>query len=193
MSDSESATKSSRESKFTRFKNKLSLHQRGKESEPSPHRRDDRNEAGRAVSSSRPHQAPNAGSLHPINELWNDAYDELREQEEKLMKDYEATLCADLATMVVGSTVVLSGSKVERKAQMMTLLSRKVDEVKKNTWRLRFGGHGVQLKDLAQPVVGIIQWTDDHISGALSTNPYASIAWAGVSLLLPVSHAALLF
>jgi hypothetical protein len=146
MSDSESAAKSSRESKFTRFKNKLSLHQRGKDSEPPPHRRDDRNEAGTGVSTSRRHQASNAGSLHPINELWNDAYDELREQEEKLMKDYEATLCADLATMVVGSTVVLSGSKVERKAQMMTLLSRKVEEVKKNTWKLRFGGHDVSSK-----------------------------------------------
>jgi hypothetical protein len=188
MSDSESATKSSRESKFTRFKNKLSLHQRGKESEPSLHQRDDRNEAGRAVSSSRPHQASKAGSLHPINELWNDAYDELREQEEKLMKDYEATLCADLATMVVGSTVVLSGSKMERKVQMTALLSTKLEEVKKDTWKLKFGDHDIPLKDLAQPVVGIIQWIDENVSGILSANPYASVAWAGVSLMLPVSH-----
>jgi hypothetical protein len=186
-------------SKFTRFKNKFSLHQKIKESESSAHRRNDRNDAGNdhrphdkptttSLSSSGPHpvQASNA-NLCPIDELWNDAYDELRGQEGNLMKDYEATLCSDLATMV-GSTVILSGSKVERKAQMITLLSRKVAEVKKNTWKLRFGDHDVQLKDLAQPVVDIIQWTDEHISGALSANPYASIAWAGVSLLLPVSH-----
>jgi hypothetical protein len=84
--------------------------------------------------------------------------------------------------------VILSGFKVERKAQMTTLLSRKLEEVKENTWKLKFGGHDIPLKDLAQPVVGIIQWADEHISGALSANPYASIAWAGVSLLLPVSH-----
>jgi hypothetical protein len=84
--------------------------------------------------------------------------------------------------------VMLSGSKEERKDQMATLLTRKIEEVKKNTWKLKFGGQDIPLKDLAQPVVGIIQWADDYISGALSSNPYASLAWGGVSLLLPVSH-----
>ena len=37
------------------------------------------------------------------------------------------------------------------------------------------------------PVVGTIRWANDYISNALSANPYASLAWAGVSLLLPVS------
>jgi hypothetical protein len=180
MSDLESTTKQpkgSRGSRLARFKNKLSLHQRSKDSEPSLHRRDNRNEAATGheqqhkqtttdVSTSgpstkfketpHPTQASNTDSLCPIHELWNDAYDELRGQEENLMKDYEATLCSDLATMV-GSTVILSGSNVEKNSQMMNLLSRKVEEVKKNTWKLRFGGHDVQLKDLAQPVVSIIQ------------------------------------
>jgi hypothetical protein len=126
-------------------------------------------------------------SLCPIYELWNQAYDDLKTQDEKLIKDYEAALCRDLATMI-GSTVTLSGSKVERKDQMATLLARKVEEVKKNTWKLKFSAHDIPLKDLAGPVVSLVQWANDYISGALSANPYASLAWGGVSLLLPVSH-----
>jgi hypothetical protein len=127
-----------------------------------------------------------ADPLGSIHELWNEAYDELRSQEEKLIKDYEAALHGDPA-MMLGSTVILSGFKLERKTQMAALLARKVEEVKKNTWRLKFGGHDVPLKDLAESVLGIVQWADDYISGALSANPYALIAWGGVSLLLPVS------
>lgn len=90
--------------------------------------------------------------------------------------------------MIGAKAVTLSGSKEERKDQMATLLARKIAEVKMNTWRLKFGAQDIPLKDLAQPVVGIIQWADDYIAGALSASPYASLAWGGVSLLLPVSH-----
>jgi hypothetical protein len=77
---------------------------------------------------------------------------------------------------------------MERKDQMAVFLNKKVEEVKNNTWKLKFGGQDIPLKDLARPVVGIIEWADDYISGALSTNPYSSIAWSGISLLLPVSY-----
>ncbi|KUJ09733.1 uncharacterized protein LY89DRAFT_761415 [Mollisia scopiformis] len=88
---------------------------------------------------------------------------------------------------MVGFTVSFSGSKVERQEQMATLLERKIKKTKEETWKLNFNGKDIPVSDLAQPVVGIIQWADDYISGALSANPYASTAWAGVSLLLPLA------
>jgi hypothetical protein len=42
------------------------------------------------------------------------------------------------------------------------------------------------LRDLAGTVVNIIKDAENFVDGAVSANPYASIAWAGVSLLLPV-------
>ncbi|KAE8454432.1 hypothetical protein EG329_000054 [Mollisiaceae sp. DMI_Dod_QoI] len=122
----------------------------------------------------------------PIQELWNQAFDELKEQEENLVEEYEKCLRGDLATMV-GLTVSMPGSKVERQEQMAVLLGRKIKQTKDDTWKLKFYGKDIPVKDLAQPVVGIIQWADDYISNALSANPYASIAWAGVSLLLPLA------
>ncbi|KAF4630221.1 hypothetical protein G7Y89_g7914 [Cudoniella acicularis] len=124
--------------------------------------------------------------LYSTLELWNVAYDELKLKEEKLIQEYEERLRGDLTTML-GATIAFSGSKVERKDLMRRLLIRKIDDIKENTWKLKFGGQEIPVKDLAQPVVGIIQWADDYISGALNANPYASVAWAGVSLLLPLT------
>jgi hypothetical protein len=111
----------------------------------------------------------------------------LRAKEENLVKDYEASLSGNLST-VIGSTVVLSGLKIERKKQMEILLKGKIAEVDQNTWKWKFSGKEVPVKDLMGPVVGIIDWANEYISDAISENPYASIAWAGVGLLLPVSN-----
>lgn len=125
--------------------------------------------------------------LYSMNELWNVAYEELKSKEEDLMNEYEQKLRGDLTTML-GVTVVFSGSKLERKDLMRSLLARKIEEVKDNTWKLKFAGHEIPVKDLAEFVAGIIAWADDYIAEALSANTYASIAWAGVSLLLPVRN-----
>jgi hypothetical protein len=125
--------------------------------------------------------------LCPISELWNQAYDDLKRDEEKLVSDYQSVLSSDLAMTMITPTLMIMGSKEERQQQMAALLARKVEEAKKKTWKLKFGGKEIPVKEVVESVVGIISWADDYISGALSTNPYASVAWGGVSLLLPVS------
>ncbi|KAG7294228.1 hypothetical protein NEMBOFW57_004298 [Staphylotrichum longicolle] len=63
-----------------------------------------------------------------------------------------------------------------------------MDEISRETWRLRFGTTEIMVKDLAQPVSGIITRVNGYINSALASNPYASLAWAGVTLLLPLSR-----
>jgi hypothetical protein len=116
-------------------------------------------------------------SLKPIKELWNEAYEELKEKEESIIKDYEAAMSEHGAPKV----------PVGRKEQMAALVEKKVAEAKKNTWKLRYGDNEVVLKDLAEPIVKLISDAEKFVDGLVSANPYASIAWAGVSLLLPVS------
>jgi hypothetical protein len=120
--------------------------------------------------------------LGPIRELWNQAYDDLRAKEENLVKDYETALYGNL------TNVVPSESNIGREDQMKTILETKLEEVQQNMWKLQFGASEVPIKDLVQPVVGIIDWANQYINAALNTNPYASLAWAGVGLLLPVSN-----
>lgn len=70
---------------------------------------------------------------------------------------------------------------------MLRVLDKKMTEVKDNKWRLRFHDHEVLVEDLAEPIINMIDMADKYVSDAASTNPYASIAWAGIGLIMPVS------
>jgi hypothetical protein len=127
-------------------------------------------------------------SPKPIRELWNEAYEDLKAKEESLMKDYEAAMSKDMTTILSSTTLALAGPQIPvlRKEQMTALVEKKTAEARENAWKLRYGDNEVLLKDLAGPVVSVIQDAEAFVNGAVSANPYASIAWAGVSLLLPV-------
>ncbi|KAL2167915.1 hypothetical protein VTG60DRAFT_653 [Thermothelomyces hinnuleus] len=118
----------------------------------------------------------------PIRKLWDLAYDKLREEEEGAILEYEKKLqvCGDLGSVI--------GTGVPRRERMTGLLQRKMDEVNRDSWKLRFGSKEVLVKDLAEPVLGIISRANDYITGAVAANPYAATAWTGVALLLPVRY-----
>lgn len=139
--------------------------------------------------SSRESQPKPKTSDTPIHELWNLAYENLRESDEDLIVNCEAKLQRNF-TAGLGSTLGLTlGSRADRRDQMSTILQRKMDEINRETWKLKFGSTEVQVKDLVQPVLAVVNWANEFIKSAVSANPSASIAWAGVSLLLPVSKA----
>ncbi|PHH89641.1 hypothetical protein CDD83_5625 [Cordyceps sp. RAO-2017] len=70
---------------------------------------------------------------------------------------------------------------------MNAILRSKMDEVNRDAWKVKFGSSEIQVKDLAEPILGVVKRANDYIKGALNENPYGSIAWAGVSLLLPLA------
>ncbi|KAL2175327.1 uncharacterized protein P884DRAFT_331379 [Thermothelomyces heterothallicus CBS 202.75] len=82
----------------------------------------------------------------PIRRLRDLAYDKLREEEEGAILAYEKKLqvCGDLGSVI--------GTGVPRRERMTGLLQRKMDEVNRDSWELRFGSHEVLVKDLAEPV-----------------------------------------
>lgn len=119
-----------------------------------------------------------------IYELWNEAYKSLRDEERDLVADYETKLCGDLGDGLASAL----GSKVNMRERMQTVLKRKMDDINRDTWKLKFGSSEVQFEDIAKPVLGVVDWANTYIKDALSANSYASLAWGGVSLLLPVSR-----
>ena len=108
-----------------------------------------------------------------ICELWNIAYRKLREEDEALVLDYEKKLCGDLH---VGLGSILGARVLGRREQMEAVLQRKMDEINRETWKLRFGTTEIMVKDLAQTVLGIINRVNGYITGAVASNPYASLA-----------------
>lgn len=119
--------------------------------------------------------------LDSIHDLWNEAYEELKETEQKLMTKYKARLRESMQQQV-------PAMRAERNEEelMKVVVEKKLGEFKDNTWKLKGLGGEVAVKDLAKPVVGVIKWADTWISSAVSANPIASIGWAGVSVFLPL-------
>jgi hypothetical protein len=192
---------------FSRLKEKLSLHHRhgSSASKTKPESSTAPRPAAIPVSGSETEQSqqtvqpepspvPSQAALPvpddrdvPIRELWNTVYEKLRAEEEALVRDYETKLSRDLGA---GLGSMLGGKVMSRREQMEGILQRKMDQINRETWKLRFGSNEYLVKDLAEPALGAINRVNEYISGALAANPYASIAWAGVSLLLPVSKTA---
>ncbi len=120
----------------------------------------------------------------PIRELWNIAYEKLREEDGELVQQYETALLrpGDLMTSL-GSII---GANANRRVLMDTLLRSKIEEVQRDAWKLKFGGAEVPVKDLVEPVLRVVSWANEYITDAASGSLYTSVAWFGVSLLLPV-------
>ena len=124
----------------------------------------------------------------PIVELWDEAYDELSRKDKSLVADYEALLFKSLAEADGSSAMVLSElGKVQRCQEMKVLLKRRIKEIGEGEWKLKYKDHELAVKDLVEPVVGVLDLAQNFVSTALESSPYGSIAWAGVCLLLPVS------
>ncbi|KAK4062459.1 hypothetical protein Trihar35433_9280 [Trichoderma harzianum] len=120
----------------------------------------------------------------PIRELWNVAYEKLREEEGDLVAEYEARLQGSVVAGL-GEALKLKSNTRER---MWAILQSKMNEVNKNTTKFNIGSTEVKMRDVAQVVLNVVGAANNYISQAVSANPSASIAWAGVSFLLPVSH-----
>ncbi|KAL6690781.1 ankyrin repeat-containing domain protein [Trichoderma pleuroticola] len=118
----------------------------------------------------------------PIRELWNVAYEKLREEEGALVAEYEARLQGSVVAGL-GETVKLRSNTRE---WMGAILQSKMNEVNKNTTKFNIGGTNVEMRDVAQLVLNVVGAANSYISQAVSANPSASIAWAGVSFLLPL-------
>jgi hypothetical protein len=119
----------------------------------------------------------------PIQQLWTVAYETLREEDGELIEEYEAKL----QESVIADSSDNHRLETDIKEQMRTILEIKMADVNKNTTKLKLGSSEVAVKDIARLLLNVVNSANSFISQAVSASPPASIAWAGVSFLLPVS------
>ncbi|KAL7894282.1 ankyrin repeat-containing domain protein, partial [Trichoderma sp. TUCIM 5745] len=115
----------------------------------------------------------------PIRELWGVAYERLREDDGELIKKYET----ELKKSVAACLVQMAPAKPNQRDEMEAVLRAKMDEINKNISSPKFVA---RAGEFAQLFLKLVVSAKDYIGDAASTNPYTSIAWAGVSLLLPL-------
>jgi hypothetical protein len=110
-------------------------------------------------------------------DLWKSAFDKFREEEPDLLGDYDHH--------VFGATAVNAG--LASREAIETALNKLLEDREKKQWKISVLSHDIKLRAQVERVVGILKWADPLVKDALSTQPYAALAWSGVSLLLPVS------
>lgn len=114
--------------------------------------------------------------------LWNQAYDELKESEAKLVKAYERILSAELdrndSSFVVSESTEyeIGKTREERCRQMQQLVQGGLDRTQKQASIKRRIDEGLQA---VQSVRGIVD-------KAVQASPEAAVAWVGVCLGLEV-------
>ncbi|KAL9480195.1 hypothetical protein ACSS6W_004981 [Trichoderma asperelloides] len=116
----------------------------------------------------------------PISKLWNVAYENLREEDGALIADYEKSFQRNIAAGVRESLHL----KPNMRDQLRTVLEERMNEVNKKASKL--GKTEVPATEAVQLILKIVDSANDYISSAASANPYTSIAWTGVSLMLPL-------
>ena len=67
------------------------------------------------------------------------------------------------------------------------VVTQLLEEREKKQWRLPLLGNNVIIRKQAERLAKVLLWADPVVKRAVSTQPYAALAWSSVSILLPVS------
>ncbi|KAF5558512.1 ankyrin repeat [Fusarium napiforme] len=134
-----------------------------------------------------PQEAPDKDLLVPkesgnsIRQLWAVAYQSLRDEENSPVQVFEDQIRRNLPD--IADRMILQESA---KDWMNRVVQKQMNQVKRDTVKLRFGNFEVEAQEVVKSVLAVVDWSKDYVSKALSSNPTASIAWGGVTLLLPL-------
>ncbi|CZR66737.1 related to ankyrin [Phialocephala subalpina] len=133
--------------------------------------------------------------------LWDRAYDTLREGNRQLVEKYEKLLSKELletnsesnnellqteTTLDDSKNVIDNTNRQTRQAQLAAVTKRGLERMDGNRIEYHIFGRAFVLKDQIAQAVGLVQWAKDWIGAAVKASPEASIAWAGVCVVLPL-------
>jgi hypothetical protein len=126
--------------------------------------------------------APKEGE-NSIRKLWAVAYKSLREEEDSPVQTFENQIRRNMPDIADRMS-----SDANTKDWMSKVVQTQMDQVKRDALKLRFGNFEMEAQEVVKSVLAVVNWSKDYVSKALTSNPTASIAWGGVTLLLPVSQ-----
>ena len=123
------------------------------------------------------------------NDLWDRAYTALRKREnfKKIMDTYEKVLLENVQGEGSSTGTFASLKASKRKEQMSVLVQKKVDDMEEKQTKLRLGGKEIELRPQFDRVVKGVIYAKGFVTSAVSADPHAALAWAGVCVFLPVS------
>lgn len=145
--------------------------------------------------------------------LWDRAYDGLREKDRKLIDVYERLLSRELPTSTntksgthfddtrqVSSPALhdnadekyiknenqIDSDNLNRLGQLKKITSKGLQQLDKKRAKYNIFGHEFILRDQLTQATRLIQTIKEAIDHAVNASPEASLAWAGVCVILPI-------
>jgi hypothetical protein len=110
---------------------------------------------------------------------WIRAYEIAQKREPDLMADYKKHL-ASLQENAVSSADLSTPRSVE------SIVNKLWEDREKKQWRVSLLGKDIKMREQAERLAKFLLWSDPIVQNAVSAQPYAALAWSGVSVLLPV-------
>ncbi|KAJ6056383.1 hypothetical protein N7444_005481 [Penicillium canescens] len=111
-------------------------------------------------------------------DLWTLAYEKLEQRDQELMHMYKQCLGLSLQDTSIAD---LSSSK-----SVSLVVDRLLDDREKKRWHLSVLGKDIEVRKQVEKLQKFILWSDPLVKDALSAQPYAALAWTGVSLFVPL-------
>ena len=149
-------------------------------------------------------RSSSVGSRLPLRNLWEEAYNSLRENSGKLVGQFEQVILQDSEgdrdpSPVTQGKLHFTGSHLVRHAnssaapmgsshtqlELTALVSAKVKAFEEEQG-FRIAGQLIKVQAGADRVVKFVMFAKDFVSSAVSIEPHAALAWAGICVFLPV-------
>lgn len=121
--------------------------------------------------------------LIPPRDLWDEAYEVLRGTNSKLVERYEEMIMREYQE----SANLAPVGSLARQEQLSAVVTRRLDSIEKDQKSFLVAGKRVVLQEQFNKSVRIVMFARNFVSQAVSAEPHAALAWAGVCVLLPVS------
>lgn len=122
--------------------------------------------------------------LLELKDLWREAYEELHEEDARLIEAYEDAL---LQQDDLGSHKSLAESNTD--TRLRSLVKRRFAEIESSRLKITFAGKEITVREQARRAIDLIISLKPSIAMAVDADPHAALAWAGIMLLLaPISR-----
>ncbi|RAK81186.1 uncharacterized protein BO72DRAFT_518475 [Aspergillus fijiensis CBS 313.89] len=130
-----------------------------------------------------PQDKPDAAAQYKWTALWSAAYEKLGDEDRDLLKRYETEILKQSEKSGQKGT---TDADTGRQQRMEAIIRQELDKLEAKQLTVEFKDKTVYVRDGMRRVVQGILASKDLISAIISTEPHASVVWAGVLLVLPL-------
>lgn len=119
--------------------------------------------------------------LNCTDYLWDRAYILVQGREPELMEEYRHQI-----VVVHQGDGQAAGTDLTCRKSVESLVNHLLDYREKRRWRISLLGKDITLRRQVERLTKFLIWSDPIVKTAVCTQPYAALAWSGVSAFIAV-------